>query len=99
MLFRSAHRSLKPQDTTKPQAERISGAEAIVRSLENLGTDLVFGLPLAQNGTARMLAERINDLKPAYFNRWADYHIRTCEEPSILGSSNHGLIIARKHDW
>lgn len=54
---------------------------------------------LAQDGTARMLAERINDLKPAYFNRWADYHIRTCEEPSILGSSNHGLIIARKHDW
>ena len=40
-----AHRSQKPQDTTKPQAERISGAEAIVRSLENLGTDLVFGLP------------------------------------------------------
>ena len=54
---------------------------------------------LAQDGTARMLAERINDLRPEYFNRWADYHIRTCEEPSILGSSNHGLIIARKHDW
>lgn len=54
---------------------------------------------IAQDGTARMLAERINDLKPTYFNRWADYHIRTCEEPSILGSSNHGLVICRKHDW
>ena len=40
-----AHRSHKPQETTQPQAERINGAEAIVRSLENLGTDLVFGLP------------------------------------------------------
>jgi hypothetical protein len=29
----------------KPKPERMSGADAIVRALENLGTDIVFGLP------------------------------------------------------
>ncbi|MDO5098299.1 MAG: acetolactate synthase large subunit [Corynebacterium sp.] len=43
--------SLRPTPATmanrsqKAQAQRMNGAEAIVRSLENLGTDLVFGLP------------------------------------------------------
>lgn len=43
--------SLRPTPATmanrsqKAQTQRMNGAEAIVRSLENLGTDLVFGLP------------------------------------------------------
>ncbi|MBD1567724.1 SAM-dependent methyltransferase, partial [Vibrio sp. S12_S33] len=24
------------------------------------------------------------------------YHLSTCAEPSLLGSSNHGLVIAKK---
>lgn len=51
---------------------------------------------IAQDGVGRLLADEINALRPEEFKRWAEYHIRVCEEPSILGISNHGLLIARK---
>lgn len=51
---------------------------------------------IAQDGVGRLLADEINALRPEEFKRWAEYHIRMCEEPSILGISNHGLLIARK---
>ncbi len=53
---------------------------------------------VAQDGVGRLLAEEVNAMRPEHFKRWADYHIRTCEEPSILGISNHGLYIGKKLD-
>lgn len=52
---------------------------------------------VAQDGVGRLLADEINSMRPEYYKRWAEYHIRTCEEPSILGISNHGLYIGRKN--
>ena len=37
--------SQKPSKTEARKPERITGADAVVRSLEELGTDIVFGLP------------------------------------------------------
>ncbi len=51
---------------------------------------------IAQDGAGRLLASEINAMRPEEFKRWAEYHIRTCEEPSILGISNHGLYVGRK---
>lgn len=51
---------------------------------------------VAQDGIGRMQADEVNSMRPAYFEKWTDYHLRTCEEPSILGISNHGLYIGRK---
>ncbi len=51
---------------------------------------------ISQDGVGRLLAEEVNAMRPDDFKRWADFHIRTCEEPSILGISNHGLYIGRK---
>ena len=33
---------------------------------------------------------------PEACEKWAGFHLRMCEEPSILGISNHGLLIAMK---
>lgn len=51
---------------------------------------------IAQDGVGRLLADEVNSMRVDEFKRWAEYHIRTCEEPSILGISNHGLYIGRK---
>ncbi len=51
---------------------------------------------LAQDGIGRILADQVNAMNSEYFKRWAEFHIRTCEEPSILGISNHGLLIGKK---
>ncbi len=51
---------------------------------------------VAQDGVGRLLAEDVNSMRSEEFKLWAEYHVRTCEEPSILGISNHGLFIGRK---
>lgn len=33
----------------------------------------------------------------ALYEVWLKYHMRTCRERSILGMSNHGLVIVRKN--
>lgn len=51
---------------------------------------------IAQDGLGRLRAEDVNALPQEEFTQWCEFHIRTCEEPSILGVSNHGLFIGRK---
>ena len=51
---------------------------------------------IAQDGIGRILADHVNAMNTEYFKRWTEFHIRTCEEPSILGISNHGLLIGKK---
>lgn len=51
---------------------------------------------IAQDGIGRIKSDEVNMMSDENFNLWADFHIRTCEEPSILGISNHGLYIGKK---
>lgn len=51
---------------------------------------------VAQDGVGRLKAEEVNNMRPETFRQWSEFHLRTCEEPSILGISNHGLYIGQK---
>ncbi|HHZ06471.1 MAG TPA: methyltransferase domain-containing protein, partial [Clostridiales bacterium] len=50
----------------------------------------------AQDGISTTLGEKIDRLNDEQFNIWCDYHYKTCREKSILGASNHSMIIGRK---
>ena len=51
---------------------------------------------LATDGQSIAFQSVINNLDDKAFSVWMNYHRLTCRERSILGSSNHGLVIARK---
>lgn len=50
------------------------------------------------DGLRYPLAERINSATDAEFEAYLRYHYATCEQPSIIGHSMHGLWIGRKID-
>jgi SAM-dependent methyltransferase len=51
---------------------------------------------IATDGMKFIIGDVVNALDEIAFKRWMDFHLKTCEDKSILGSSEHGLIIARK---
>ncbi|MBC7001062.1 methyltransferase domain-containing protein [Photobacterium sp. BZF1] len=51
---------------------------------------------IATDGFGRYLASGINHFSPDQYDAWLAYHLKSCDEPSLLGASNHGLVIARK---
>lgn len=51
---------------------------------------------LSTDGLSPFLKDVIDNLDDNQFKVWCDYQYSVCREKSILGSSNHGLIIARK---
>ena len=57
-----------------------------VARLTNVGVD----------GLRYPFADRINSVSDDEFNAYMRYHYATCEEPSIIGHSMHGLWIGRK---
>lgn len=48
------------------------------------------------DGLRYPLADRINSLTDDEFDVYMRYHLATCEQPSIIGHSMHGLWIGRK---
>jgi 2-polyprenyl-3-methyl-5-hydroxy-6-metoxy-1,4-benzoquinol methylase len=56
-----------------------------VQRLTNVGTD----------GIAILLEDVVDALDDAEFGQWLKHHYAICEEPSILGYSNHGLYVCR----
>jgi len=48
------------------------------------------------NGVLYPLMPRLNELSPKDFALYMQYHLQTCEQPSILGHSVHGLWIGGK---
>lgn len=60
--------------------------EFSITKLTNAGTD----------GIAVLMADTINSFSESEYEMWLKYHFATCEEPSILGYSNHGLYVCRK---
>ena len=57
-----------------------------VTKLTNVGID----------GLRYPLADKINSADDDMFDAYMRYHFATCEEPSIIGHSMHGLWIGRK---
>ncbi|WP_124065687.1 hypothetical protein [Clostridium sp. E02] len=45
---------------------------------------------------AHALNGKLKAISNNSFDKWFGYHISTCEEPSILGASLHGLYIGKK---
>jgi len=48
------------------------------------------------DGLAYPLSQWLNNLTSSEFEEYMGYHISTCEQPSIIGNSIHGLWIGRK---
>ncbi len=59
-----------------------------VNKIYNLGTD----------GIGYLIGERILNLNEEEYKHWLEYHLRTCENESLLGYSLHGLFIGEKLD-
>lgn len=51
---------------------------------------------LATDGQSIAFQSVINKMDDKNFSIWLDYHRKVCRIPSMLGSSNHGLVIVRK---
>lgn len=51
---------------------------------------------IATDGMKFIVRDTVNKLSVDEFSKWLDFHFQTCEDKSILGASEHGLIIARK---
>ena len=71
--------------TTPNEVEEMAG-HCNVTAIHNIGTD----------GMVYALGNRIKNASEQNFDKWLKYHISTCEEPSILGASLHGLYIGKK---
>ena len=50
----------------------------------------------AQDGIAPLLSYKVDHWDESQFKIWCDYHYSICREPSVLGASNHVVIIGRK---
>lgn len=50
----------------------------------------------AQDGLAPLLSHTVDNWSDEQFNTWCDYHYSICRESSILGSSNHVIIVGEK---
>lgn len=52
---------------------------------------------IGADGVGYAAVDKINALDSTAFSKWLNYHLKTCEEPSILGYSLHCLYIGRKN--
>ncbi|MFD2180385.1 class I SAM-dependent methyltransferase [Veronia pacifica] len=50
----------------------------------------------ATDGIGRLISEGVNHFSPEQYQSWLNYHLATCDEPTLLGASNHGLVIGKK---
>jgi hypothetical protein len=50
----------------------------------------------AQDGLTPLFSEKVDKWNAEQFKVWIDYHLSVCTEKSILGMSNHVIIIGRK---
>lgn len=48
------------------------------------------------DGIGYMLSATLNQMRNEDFNCWLNYHLATCQIPSLLGYSLHGLYVGRK---
>jgi hypothetical protein len=70
---------------TSPEEIEAEVAEAGYAICEDIGTDGFYGF----------MSESVELLSEAQFEDFLEHHCRTCGTPSIVGASNHGLVICR----
>ena len=51
---------------------------------------------VATDGLSPLLRDTVDSMNDEEYRVWIDYHMMTCREKSIMGISNHGLLICRK---
>lgn len=51
---------------------------------------------LATDGQSIAFQNVVNQMTEDQFSLWMEYHFKTCRIRSMLGTSNHGLVVARK---
>lgn len=49
-----------------------------------------------QDGTTPLVSEKVDSMNEKDFKIWCDYHYSICREKSLLGASNHVVIIGKK---
>ena len=91
-LNKIVRKGLKPGDKSDSfyfsypaEIERMMSGSGVIKE-KNIGTD----------GVTYLMGKRNKRLNEAAFNYWLDYHLQTCQNPSLLGYSLHGLYIGRK---
>ena len=50
----------------------------------------------AQDGTTPAFAAKVDKWDAEQFKTWCDYHYSVCREDSLLGASNHVIIVGKK---
>ena len=50
----------------------------------------------AQDGATPQFFQKVDGWNDEHFKIWCDYHYSVCREKSLLGASNHVMIIGRK---
>lgn len=68
------------------------------QEMEELATniDLEIMTHIATDGVSRYIGDNSNIIDEDKYKVWLDYHLSVCHEPSLLGSSSHGLVITKK---
>lgn len=52
---------------------------------------------VSTDGFGRYISSGVNNFTAEQYQTWLSYHLKSCDEPTLLGSSNHGLVVARKN--
>lgn len=71
-----------------------SSPEEVESTLKNENVDMIYNI--ATDGLKFVIRDTINNLSDLEFAKWMDMHFKTCEDKSIIGTSEHGLFIGRK---
>lgn len=50
----------------------------------------------AQDGLTPLFSDKVDNWSEDQFEIWSDYHYSVCREESIMGASNHVIIVGRK---
>lgn len=67
---------------------------SVEKELQNAGVDLLANI--ATDGMKFIIRDTVNAMTKEAFDQWLAFHLKTCTDSSILGMSEHGLVIGKK---
>ena len=69
---------------------------SIKDELQNCDEFFISSAFITLGGLTPLLAQKVDKWNEKQFRIWCDYHYSVCREQSVLGASNHVVIIGRK---